>query len=201
MVWFRETGKGEAFSWLDPSSSTEWWTFDLLVCQKLHQQTNSRDLSPAETAWISNDWEQSGDWADFLFDKVVSCTLLLWKAPAGVSGAVCAENISSEVQQGPGEALLPLLDCELPFEPCLVWMQTPSLHFQISLCWHLCSCFLSCPFSGIYKVIREASGKGSRCVTERSQPLQTAKSLPQVLTRNVGSNLFLHTLRPFTRLL
>lgn len=26
-------------AWLDYSSSTEWWTFDLLVCQKLHHQT------------------------------------------------------------------------------------------------------------------------------------------------------------------
>lgn len=47
MVWFRETGKGEAFSWLDWSNSTEWWTFDLLVCQKLHHQTNRHDLNPA----------------------------------------------------------------------------------------------------------------------------------------------------------
>lgn len=47
MVWFRKTGKGEAFSWLEHSNSTEWWTFDLLVCQKLHHQTNRRDLSPA----------------------------------------------------------------------------------------------------------------------------------------------------------
>lgn len=47
MVWFRKTGKGEAFSWLERSSSTEWWTFDLLLCQKLHHQTNRRDLSPA----------------------------------------------------------------------------------------------------------------------------------------------------------
>lgn len=152
MVWFRETGKGEAFSWLDHSSSTEWWTFDLLVCQKLHQQTNRRDLSPAGDS-LYQQW---------LGAEAGSGWFPLWQS--GFLHAVAVEGTNRSFwwsfcwehflwgTAGPGEA-------ELPSESCLVWMQTPSLRLQISLCWHLCSCLLSCSFSGIYKVIREASGK------------------------------------------
>lgn len=46
---------------------------------------------------------------DFLFDKVISC-MSLRKVPAGVSGEVNAENISSEMQQELEQAFLPLLD-------------------------------------------------------------------------------------------
>lgn len=194
MVWFRETGKGEAFSWLDHNSSTEWWTFDLLVCQKLHQQTNRRDLSPAGDS-LYQQW---------LGAEAGSGWFPLWQS--GFLHAVAVEGTNRSFwwsfcwehflwgTAGPwrGRATLWILP-GVNANPQLAFTNIPLL----------ASLFL--PFILLFlRNLQSDQGsqwQSSRSVTECSQPLQTTKGLQQVWTKNVGSNRILHNPRPFTRLL
>lgn len=180
MVWFRETGKGEAFSWLERSSSAEWWTFDRLVCQKLHHQTNRRDLSAAGDSlyqqWLRT--ESGSGWfplwqSGFLHAVDVEGTRrsFWW--------SFCWEHFlwaTAGTWRGTSASTVWIL-------PCM--NANPSMHLQISLCWHLCFCFFSVFFfweftKRLGKPVTKVPGKSNFLpVTECSQPVQTAESFPQ----------------------